>query len=483
MKYFVIGAKHHDGFAIYHSKVSPYNIVDATPFDRDPLKELAEACAKRDIKYGFYYSHSRDWDEKNAAGNVWDWPADRKIDLQQYMESKALPQMKELLTNYGPLFLIWYDTPDLLSKEQSKIFSDIVEEHQPATLVNSRIGHGMGDYEQMGDNQVPVGVRNEQVNWEIPATLNDTWGFKRSDTNWKDPADLVFRLVDIVSKGGNYLLNVGPDATGTIPEASREILRTMGDWVRTNAEAIYGTGSSPFHPVGVQWRCTTKPGKLFFHVLKWSDALQISGLENPLRRAYFLDGGESVDFTRDGESLTFHLPGQPVDPLGTVIVTEIEGDPLISKGSGWDDIRDIYELHCRITRMVGDVRYDPEEETVTHFRNGMNWPRDEIWWNLKVREDAEYEVFLEYACSREDEEGSLIVDMRVADGDVADDAFAGQLSQQLEVPARATTGMERIRFGEVRMVRDVNFRFIFKTDKSGKSAGVRVHQLILQKIT
>ena len=245
MKYIVITSKHHDGFAMYGSKVSKYNIVDATPFQRDPLKELAAACARHNIKFGFYYSQSQDWHEPNGAGNTWDFGPDAEKDsiYDQYLRGKAEPQVKELLTNYGPVCLIWFDTPRMMTGERGPRFIDIVHTMQPATLIDGRLGV-KGDYVSMGDNQIPNQVVKED--WEVPATLNHTWGFKKDDTDWKTPEDLTFKLVDIVSKGGNYLLNVGPTSEGVIPQASQDNLRAVGRWLKVNGESIYGAGPTPF---------------------------------------------------------------------------------------------------------------------------------------------------------------------------------------------------------------------------------------------
>src|SRR5215208_1737252 len=229
LKYIVITSKHHDGFAMYRSLVSKYNVYDATPFHRDPLKELAIACAKRKMPFGFYYSQAQDWHEPNGAGNTWDFGPDDKKDYDKYLREKAEPQVKEILTNYGPVCLIWFDTPRMMTRERGQRFVEIVKSLQPATLIDGRLGpDSQGDYRSMGDNAIPNQV--VQGDWEVPATLNRTWGFKKDDTEWKSPEDLTFKLVDIVSKNGNYLLNVGPTAEGVIPQASQENLRAVGRW-------------------------------------------------------------------------------------------------------------------------------------------------------------------------------------------------------------------------------------------------------------
>ena len=285
MKYIVITSKHHDGFAMYHSEVSKYNIYDATPFHRDPIAELSQACARHNIRFGVYYSQAQDWHEPNGAGNTWDFGPDDKKDFDQYLRGKAEPQVKELVSNYGPMCLIWFDTPRMMTDDRAQRFIDIVESKQPATLIDGRLGK-TGDYRSMGDNAIPNAVVDGD--WEVPATLNHTWGFKKDDTDWKTPEDLTFKLVDIVSKGGNYLLNVGPTSEGVIPQQSQDNLREVGRWLKINGEAIYGAGPTPFgeelgasdpvakdskgNPVfheATDYRVTTKPGKLYIHLFKW----------------------------------------------------------------------------------------------------------------------------------------------------------------------------------------------------------------------
>jgi alpha-L-fucosidase len=342
MKYIVITSKHHDGFAMYGSKVSRYNIVDATPFHRDPIKELAEACARHKMRLGFYYSQAQDWHEPNGAGNTWDFGPEDKKDFDQYLRSKAEPQVKELLTGYGPVCLIWFDTPRMMSAERSQRFIDILRELQPATLIDGRLG-AAGDYRSMGDNAIPNTV--VEGDWEVPATLNHTWGYKKDDNDWKSPEDLTFKLVDIVSKGGNYLLNVGPTAEGVIPQPSQDNLRAVGRWLKVNGEAVYGARPTPFgeelgafdtsrtdkngKPVFVEakaWRCTSKPGKLYFHLFQWpGTSFEVARMRGKAGKVYLLGDArrKALRFTQAGDRLKVTLPAvRPAGEFATVLVVE-----------------------------------------------------------------------------------------------------------------------------------------------------------------
>jgi alpha-L-fucosidase len=340
MKYLTITSKHHDGFAMFGSKVSGYNIVDATPFKRDPMKELSAACAKRGIKFSFYYSQSLDWHEPNGMGNEWDFGPDDKKDFDQYLQTKSLPQVREILTNYGPLGLIWFDVPKNMTSERAAKFENLVHELQPECLVSGRIGQGShNDYDSTGDNRIPELPR--AGDWETPATLNHTWGYKKDDHDWKTPGQLVFNLVDIVSKGGNYLLNVGPTAEGVIPQPSQDSLRGVGKWMKVNGEAIYGCGRTAFgdeygefdksakNPKFIakpaDWRCTTKPGKIYIHIFKWpSGKLELDGVKGRIVKAYLLaDRGESLTVSQQGGRLGLELPAQAPDPLASVVCLEV----------------------------------------------------------------------------------------------------------------------------------------------------------------
>jgi alpha-L-fucosidase len=345
MKYIVITSKHHDGFALFKSKASPFNVVDATPFKRDVLKELAAACAKQGIRLGFYYSQSQDWHEPNGAGNTWDFGADSLKNYDAYLRGKAEPQVRELLTNYGPVALIWFDTPRMMVGDRASRFTQIVRTMQPNTLIDGRLGES-GDYLSTGDNVVP-GTANIQA-WEVPATLNHTWGYRKDDQDWKSPGEVIFKLVDVASKGGNYLLNVGPMANGEMPKPAQDVLRAAGAWLKVNGDALYGTWATPFgdelgepsakgtkdlrgQPLFLsrnEYRVTAKAGKLYFTFFAGPRVpFALPHIQNVVTRAYRLADHAPVEI-RDvnGEKQLQFNNGMMIDPLATVVVVEIEGD-------------------------------------------------------------------------------------------------------------------------------------------------------------
>ncbi len=399
MKYVVITAKHHDGFAMFDSRASRFDIVDATPYKRDPLKALAAACKKEGLPFGFYYSQAQDWHEANAAGNTWDFPTPHeKRDPGEYLARKALPQVRELLTGYGPLGLIWFDTPQLLTRQNVTDLEALVRTNQPDCLINSRLGHGLGDYAQMGDNMVPSDVYPSD--WEIPATLNDTWGFKTQDGHWKSPGYLIYRLVDVVSKGGNYLLNVGPDATGVIPVVSAQRLREIGRWLARHGEAIHGTTASPFSVGSDAFRATVKPGLLYLHLLRWpaGGRFELRGLETPVKRAYLLSdpARESLKVESSKGAVVITLPGDAPDPYVSVLALELDGaaKPVVTPSLRWDAPRDVVILHARDASPHGPlVRYSEFDQTVSGFAG----PGDSMKWHLLSKRAGTYGVELEYA--------------------------------------------------------------------------------------
>lgn len=328
-KYVVITAKHHDGFCLWDSQVSDYTITRASPFKRDIIRELSNACARHGLRFGFYYSQTQDWHHPGGDGNDWDYD-DATRDFDGYVENYVVPQVRELMTGYGPICLIWYDTPKRMTAAQSKRLADLVHELQPDCLVNGRVGNNMGDYAEAGDNVIPD--QTHDMDFETPATINHTWGYKTDDTDWKSPAELVHKLVELASKGGNYLLNVGPTATGIIPEASAEALRGAGAWLEANPVGTYHTRRGPSLGVPGIWatRDAADAHRIYLHVFEWPaggkihlPADHVAGKLDHVTTASLANGTHaSLALHRDGSGVTITGPHDARDHINTVIVVQ-----------------------------------------------------------------------------------------------------------------------------------------------------------------
>jgi alpha-L-fucosidase len=412
MKYIIITAKHHDGFAMYDSKVSGYNIVDYTKFGRDPLRELSEACAEAGLQFCVYYSHREDWENPYAYGNTWDFDSSQtNLDtmdhpelFRKYLDEKAIPQLKELLTNYGPIGIVWFDR-GMYTQEQGKEFADLVHTLQPGCLVNGRVGHYdqelIGDYQSLTDNGMPVGGIEEA--WETPQTLNDTWGFSKFDQSWKPSRDIIRRMVAIVSKGGNYLLNVGPTGEGVIPAPSVNILKSVGDWMSRNSESIYETSPSPF-PDEFPWGfCTRKGDLLYMHVFDWPEdgVLRLDGLNNRILKAYLLAEKEvtlKIGKDKEGQWL-ISLPASSPDTTNSVVVLQIAGPPDIDPLVVQQKVGEPLTLDFLTASTHGKAvkRFNRRGEEGEFHISKMVGPEDIIEWHLNITDPGMYEVAITYA--------------------------------------------------------------------------------------
>ncbi len=368
MKYIIITAKHHDGFAMFKSTASSFNIVDATPFGRDPLKELATACAKNGVRLGFYYSEAQDWHHAggaaysgqgevnggdSAAGH---WDKMQEGNFDEYIDRIAVPQVRELLTRYGPVAILWWDTPVGMTPERAARLATLLK-LQPQIITNNRLLNTHEPNPFSGDTETPeqfipaTGIKDRL--FEVCMTMNETWGFKAYDQNWKPAADLIRKLIDIASKGGNFLLNVGPNAEGEIPTPSVERLREYGRWLQANQESIYGTSASLFRRL--PWGCsTTKGNTLYLHVFDWpaDGRLVIPGLRTPVARASILVSQKALMTKAEDAGIVVSLPEKAPDDVASVIKLELASRPVVEQSLPMPDAAGETDLGASLADIV-----------------------------------------------------------------------------------------------------------------------------------
>ncbi len=337
MKYIIITAKHHDGFCMFPTQASKWNIVDATPYGKDVIGPLADAARRHGLHFGLYYSQAQDWNNPGGAaiGGHWDKAQDAKT-MDDYIDQIAVPQVREILTRYRPAVL-WWDTPRDMTKARADKLRALLA-LDPGVITNNRLGAGYKGDTETPEQRIPAtGFKNRD--WETCMTINGTWGYKSYDKNWKSSDDLIRKLCDIASKGGNFLLNVGPTSQGIIPQPEVDRLRAIGQWMKVNGEAIYDTTASPF-PKLAFGRCTkrvTESGTtLYLLVFTWpSDGnLLLPGLGNEVTSATILASGASLPMSHPADGLVVHVTGKAPDPVVSVIKVKIKGMPDLSPLAG-----------------------------------------------------------------------------------------------------------------------------------------------------
>lgn len=412
MKFIVVTAKHHDGFAMYDSQ-NPYDLVDFAGFGRDILKELSEECAERDMNLGFYYSQSFDWHEKGGVGNDWDFDGVLKEQslFDDYFSNKVVPQVEELTRNYGDIFMIWFDTPAQLSDDQCQWLMDTVAKNQPGALVNSRLGNGYGHFDVSIDNGMTPAVSRDtwlpdlKVPWQTHESVTTGgWGYTtyggendRSDHY----TDFIYSVPRIVCYGGVYLLNVGPRPDGTIPESQAASLKAIGDWLKVNGESVYGADPSPlkFPPYAI----TSKPGKLFLHCKELDETqVELEGVISNVKNAYVLADSEKtplkVKQKKDRISVT--VPENLRQKHVTVIVLEIADQVAKVIDETLQQEKDgsikLPVSHCEFA--IRRISYDYERQVT------VRWSEKEeqgLIWTVNVTEPGTFKVISEDTGAKE----------------------------------------------------------------------------------
>jgi alpha-L-fucosidase len=399
MKYIVITSKHHDGFALFDSQVNDWDIAGATPYKKDLLKPLADACRKHGLKLGFYYSQAQDWNNGgSAAGGKWDQAQERSMD--EYIDKVAVPQTREILTRYGKGVpaVLWWDTPTDMNKERADKLIPLLK-LQPGIIHNNRLGGGYKGDTETPEQYIPA-TGYPGRDWETCMTLNDTWGFKSYDHNWKSTETLVRNLVDIASKGGNYLLNIGPTKEGEIPAPSIERLKEVGVWMKVNGDAIYGTSASPFKRL--PWgRCTKKVSgretTLYLHVFNWptDGKLVVPGLKSSVKSARLLAGGKKLKANNTADGVVIEVPASAPDKISSTIVLKVKGAPEIVATPIMQESDGSVRLMASEADLHGGLQYESGhgKDNIGYWWNA----EDTASWTFKIDRPGKFKVSAEIA--------------------------------------------------------------------------------------
>ncbi|WP_345027334.1 alpha-L-fucosidase [Flavivirga jejuensis] len=402
MKYMIITAKHHDGFSMFDSKATDYNIVDATPFKRDILKELAKACQEQGLKFGFYYSQAQDWHHPGGLGNNWD-DSLKRVSSDAYVYEKALPEVKQLLTEYGSISNFWWDTPREMTKSVVDSLHHITTALQPGIITNDRLGDDYpGDhktFERNGPKYQP-----EAKYWELCQPISGSWGYRSDDTKFKSISTLIRNLIDQSSKGGNYLLNVSPTNEGTLKQEAIERMKAIGAWMDKNSEAIYGTQASPTNTEPKWGRITMKTVDkkvlLYLHVYNWEDGASLPiRLKNKVKACYLLtDKNRTFKTETFDQGIQVKLTGKAPDSTASVIVLKLKGMPnaLPRKALGQDEtgIVNLSAYRAQYENLQGPgALYKEKWDCISNW----NSETARVYWTFNIDKPGNFQLLSEYS--------------------------------------------------------------------------------------
>ncbi|MCX6846113.1 MAG: alpha-L-fucosidase [Verrucomicrobia bacterium] len=403
MKYVVITSKHHDGFAMYDSKSNDFNVVKATPYNYDPMKDLAKACKDEGIGFGFYYSHNQDWTFPGGNNGPTTDADGKPANFDDYFAKKCRPQVEEITSEYGPIEIVWFDTPGNMPKKYVEELVAVVRTNQPNAMICGRAGHGLGDYQSLGDMEVPVA--NVEGLWETVDTTNDSWAYAWYDENWKAPKLILERLIATVARGGTYMLNIGPRGDGSVPEHAANTLRASGEWIHRYPQVVYDTDASPWKHALPWGDVTVKDNTLFLSVSKWpaSGKLYLPGLKTGIKSAKLLDGGKSeiLNYQSENGWTCFSVPTTAPEKLISVIQLDLQGKPEADTCFGLDP-----DASTEILSDFATVKGASKETKKwmekfgewKHVTQISKWePNGAATWEINVLKPGNYQVDLTYS--------------------------------------------------------------------------------------
>jgi alpha-L-fucosidase len=404
MKYIVITSKHHDGFAMYHSQCNKFNIVDATPFERDPMKELSEACREAGLGFGFYYSHNQDWSYPGGTNGPKVNSEGEPKTFDNYFFEKCLPQVEEITKNYGEMEMVWFDTPKGMPEKHVRQLIEVVRRNQPNALVSGRVGFNLGDYKSYGDMEVPL--ENMDGLWEGVDVTNDSWGYAWYDENWKSPKQILSNLISTLARGGTYMLNVGPNGLGEIPEPAQITLRSAGKWIAAYPQVIYSAGASPWGHALSWGDIVLNEGKLYLAVYHWpaTGKLYLPGLKSDIISIKLLNGSKKptkLNYNKDGNWTLIEAPYQPADPLISVIEITPKGEISVDAALAIDPELGI-SLSAKFAKpdnctVVSQSRMEKFGEWKHQYQISDWTAQSSASWEFDVKDAGYYLVELTYA--------------------------------------------------------------------------------------
>ena len=428
MKYIVITAKHHDGFAMWPTKVNDYNVMDATPWHHDPMKDLKAACGRYGLKFGFYYSQAFDWGNSNAPGNDWDYNnpgGDKQIggrnwwettpgfmaSAQKYVDTKAIPQLLELIHTYHPAIL-WFDTASKLPPSENLRIMKAVREAAPDVVISGRLVYGWGDYRDTTDR--PANFPPEQGDWEAIPTTDESYGWNQNDMSYKPPGHFIQLLAKAAARGGNVLMNIGPRGDGTFDPHDVAILKGIAAWWQVNGESIRGTTRTPL-PVQTWGESTRKDNTLYLHVFNWptNGQLIVGGLRSKVEAADLPNRMGLFPIPLKFEQLnsfdlSIEIPKVAPDKFDSIVEVNYDGEIRTDTNRLLQPQFPGDTLRAFDGELDGKLRYGPGKKTDDYV---MNWtsPDESVSWPVRLNEAAKYEVSINYVAEKKSEGGAFNV--------------------------------------------------------------------------